>query len=68
MSTSAYVLGTTESIVRWYCFNINQPERPLPFELHVSLDLGKVPQFGDKKKALGAAQALGLKSWRYVRL
>jgi len=67
----AYVIGTTESTVRWYAFKHSErkdPAEPLAFELLDQLDLRKVMQAGDKATAKGWAQAAGLKIWRYVRI
>ena len=67
-STSTYVLGTTENIVRWYCFRVSDPNAGKNFELLDTLDLSRVPSFGDKETAKSAAKHLGLRTWRYVRL
>ena len=64
----SYILATTGDRVRWYRFDVLSIARPLPFELVDELDLSSVPQFGEKALAKAAAQALGLKGWRYVRL
>ncbi|QBP10111.1 hypothetical protein [Cupriavidus metallidurans] len=63
-----YILATTEEVVRWYKFKYNRDLEPGQFELVEKLDLKKVPLFGDKETAKLAAQALGLKTWRYVRI
>lgn len=63
-----YVLATTETVVRWYCFRHSRDLKEGEFELLEHLDLRRVPQFGDKETAKSAAQALGLKTWMYVRL
>lgn len=64
----SYVLATTESKVRWYKFPLPvQPESP-EFALVDRLDLHEVPCFGDKNSAKMAALALGLKTWRYVKV
>jgi len=63
----AYVLATTETIVRWYYFDsINI--QPGVFTLRVELNLSLIIQHADKSSARNAAKALGLKTWRYVRL
>jgi hypothetical protein len=64
----AYILATTESKVRWYKFEFDTTTKPRDFELLDILDLNLVPQFGDKTTAKNAAQALGLKTWRYVKI
>ena len=67
----AYVIATTENLVRGYAFKPDQrkdPADPLPFELLDRLDLGKVMLAGDKATAKHWAQAAGLKVWRYVRV
>lgn len=61
----SYVLGTTESKVRWYKFKFDQNLQEGQFELLNELDIGLVPVFNDKETAKQAAFALGLKSWRY---
>ena len=64
----AYVLGTTEDNVHWYAFKFAATLEEGQYELLDVLDLRRVPKFGDKQTAKDAAQALGLKTWRYVRL
>jgi hypothetical protein len=69
----AYLLATTESHVRWYVVRLKQPDDILAlkegqFELIDHLDLGVVPGFGNKDTAKRVAKALGLKTWRYVKL
>lgn len=68
-----YILATTESRVRWYVpkvhklddiFNLKEGE----FELLEELNLEIVPGFGNKETAKKVALAMGLKTWRYVRL
>jgi hypothetical protein len=64
-----YVLGTAGvQNVQWYSFNPNATLQPGQYELLDILDLRRVPQMGDKETAKTAALALGLKTWRYVRL
>lgn len=63
-----YILATTEDTVRWYMFRYDENLEPAQFELLEKLDLRQVPHFGDKETAKLAAQALGLKTWKYVRL
>ncbi|SPA34056.1 conserved hypothetical protein [Cupriavidus taiwanensis] len=63
-----YLLATTEDVVRWYKFKYNRDLEPGQFELLDKLDLKQVPLFGDKETAKLAAQALGLKTWKYVRI
>lgn len=63
-----YVLATTENVLRWYKFKFNERTSPDNFSLQIELDLSVIPQFGDKETAKKAAEALGLKTWRYVRL
>lgn len=64
----AYVLATNEKIVRWYKFDFNPSLAPGKCELLDMLDLNEVPKFSDKETAKIAAQALGLKTWRYVKI
>ncbi|SPL69946.1 hypothetical protein [Acinetobacter stercoris] len=64
----SYVLATTESRVRWYKYNYDQNLKSGDFELLEVLDLREVPLLGDKATAKYAAKALGLKTWRYVKI
>ena len=68
MAEKTIILATTETQVRWYKFRYDTSLQAGQFELLDSLDLDQVPQFGDRKTALQAAQALGLKTWRYVQI
>jgi len=63
-----YILATTDETVRWYKFRYNGDLEPGQFELLDKLELKQVPHFADKETAKLAAQALGLKTWRYVRI
>ena len=63
-----YVLSTTENVLRWYKFEFNEHTNPASFTLQTELELAVIPQFNDKETAAKAASALGLKTWRYVRL
>ncbi|ALY01432.1 hypothetical protein AABF64_002083 [Acinetobacter baumannii] len=66
----SYVLATTEEKVRWYKYDL----KPLKaneigeYELLEVLDLRQVVKWADKASAKSAAQALGLKTWRYVKI
>ena len=51
-------------MVRWYAIAVNQKS----FELLDQLDLGRVIAYPDKTAARLAAQAIGLKTWRYVKI
>lgn len=69
----AYLLATTDFHVRWYVVRIKHPDDILglqegQFELMDHLDLRIVPGFGNKNTAKKAAKALGLKTWRCVKL
>ena len=64
----AYVLATTNDKVQWYQFDFGSNLKPSDYILLSELDLQKVPCFGDKESAKQAAQHLGLKSWRYVKI
>lgn len=64
----SYVLATTESKVRWYKFQVEKLLNEGDFELLDQLDLTQVPCFGDKETAKLMAKALGLKTWRYVKI
>lgn len=68
-----YILATTESRVRWYVPNIQKTADILSlkegdFHLLEELNLEIVPGFGNKETAKKVAVAIGLKTWRYVRL
>ncbi|QNX28683.1 hypothetical protein IC791_21520 (plasmid) [Acinetobacter seifertii] len=66
----SYILATTEDKVRWYKYDT----KPLKigeigkYELLDVLDLRQVVKWADKASAKSAAQALGLKTWRYVKI
>lgn len=64
----SYVLATTHSKVQWYKFDFNASLKEGEFTLLNELDLHEVPCFGDKETAKLAAKALGLKTWRYVKI
>ena len=59
-----YVLATTDSTVRWYAIASEWKS----FEMLDQLDLRRITGYGDKATAKAAAQAIGLKTWRYVKL
>ena len=59
-----YVLATTDKIVRWYCVARDWSS----FELLDQLDLTRIAGYHDKATARTVAQALGLKTWRYVKI
>lgn len=68
-----YILATTESRVRWYVPKIQKVEdifalKEGDFNLIEELNLEMVPGFGNKETAKRVAIAIGLKTWRYVRL
>ncbi len=64
----AYVLANTSDKVQWYQFDSGPNLKPGEYVLLNELDLQKVPCFGDKETAKQAAQCLGLKTWRYVKI
>lgn len=64
----AYFLATTEQVVRWYKVPIIGRTEPGGYELLDKLDLTQIQGYGDKDTAKSVALALGLKTWRYVRL
>lgn len=64
----AYILATTEEKVRWYKYKYDQNLNKGEFELIDILDLKVVPRLGDKAAAKDVAKALGLKTWRYVKI
>lgn len=71
---TSIVLATTESTVRWYVFDDGAAsawragDPPVPFTLSEVLDLRGRVLAGDKDTAKHWAKALGLSTWRYVRL
>lgn len=62
----SYVLATTENVVRWYVYDTTDAGKG--FELSNELDLKRVPMLADKMAAKKCAAALGLKTWRYVKV
>jgi len=64
----SYVLATTGSKVKWYKFKTSHHMEEGDYELLGELDLEQVPLFGDKSSAKSAALALGIKTWRYVKI
>lgn len=64
----SYIIATTHTKIRWYKFEVGHIRTDKTFELLDILDLSQVPQFGDKRSAKLAAQALGLSVWRYVKI
>ena len=62
----SYVLATKHDVVKWYVYSV--PIAEGQFQLSNQLDLKSVLLWGDKESAKGAAIALGLKTWRYVRI
>ena len=64
----SYVLATTETLVRYYEFEVASTAKAGDFSVNTELDLRRVPVFANKDSAKKAAMALGLKTWRYVKL
>lgn len=64
----SYVLATTERIIRWYSFDPNKELNDSNFTIIDKLDLNRVPQAPDKETAKLWAKAIGLKTWRYLKL
>ncbi len=66
----SYVLATTEEKVRWYKYDTKplKANEVAQYELLEVLDLRQVVKWGDKASAKSAAKALGLKTWRYVKI
>ena len=64
---ASYILATTTKIVGWYAFDTTKEINETCFSIIDKLDLSLVPVAGDKETAKLWAQAMGLKSWRYVR-
>jgi len=62
----SYILATTHDKVKWYRFSI--PPVKGSYELLNELDLTQVPYHKDEESAKKAAQALGLTTWRYVKV
>lgn len=71
---SSIELATTEIAVRWYSFDHaaasawRQGDPPIPFTLSEVLDLRGRGLAGDKDTAKHWAKAMGLTTWRYVRI
>lgn len=63
----AWILATTEQQKRWYLYDINTPNAG-EYQLLEQRDLNRLPLWPDKQAAKEAALALGLKTWRYVRI
>lgn len=61
----AYVLATTENVVRWYVYDTSSPN---VYELIDRLNLDQVPLAADKSTAKEWAKSLGLTTWRYVKI
>ena len=62
------VLGTTERRVRWYQETSADGNENVKFVLHDVLDLDSVSSWGTKEAEKLAAQKMGLKTWRYVKI
>jgi hypothetical protein len=64
----SYVLGTTDTVVRFY--KIGQPlgTASVNVELLDRLDTSEVTTFGNKESAKEAAIGIGLKTWRYIKI
>lgn len=63
----SYLLGTTTDLVEFYKFDIDKVKEG-KFTLTTELHLCSLNLFPDKDSAKRAAQALGLKTWRYIRV
>jgi hypothetical protein len=69
----AYLLATLGPVVQWYVMDINRDGGLSgfvkgDFDLVDILDLNVVPGFGDKETAKRVAIAIGLSTWRYVKM
>lgn len=69
----SFVLATTDSCVRWYAVKIHKIDdihnlKTGDFDLLNELNLALVPGFGNKDTAKQVAMAVGLKTWRYVKI
>jgi len=63
-----YVLATTEKIVRWYSYDSSQTDDKIDYTIIDQLDLNRVPRAATKAIAKSRAQAMGLNTWRYVKM
>jgi len=64
----SYIFATTENKIRWYKFISTSATKAGEYTLLDELIISEVLSFGDKAAAKNAAQLLGLKTWRYVRI
>lgn len=69
----AYVLATIGTKVQWYVVDTTRPGgisafSKNDFDLIDVLDLEVVPGFGNKDTAKKVAMAIGLTTWRYVKM
>jgi hypothetical protein len=69
----AYLLATIGTKVQWYVVDISRHGglsalSKGDFDLVDTLDLEVVPGFGDKDTAKRVAMAIGLTTWRYVKM
>lgn len=69
----AYLLATIGIKVQWYVVDTSRPGGISAFSkgdfyLADVLDLEAVPGFGNKDTAKKVAIAIGLKTWRYVKM
>lgn len=63
-----WVLATTDDKVKWYAYKHRGGLQKGEYVLLDQLDLKKVPLCGNKETAKQAANALGLTTWRYVKI
>ena len=69
----AYLLASIGTKVQWYVVDINNRAgisglQKGEFDLVEALDLDVVPGFGNKDTAKKVAIAIGLTTWRYVKM
>ena len=69
----AFILATIDAKVRWYVVPLKRVQdiqflEPGQFTLLDQLDLEVVPGFGNKGTAKKVALAIGLTTWRYVKM
>lgn len=69
----AYLLATIGTKLQWYVVDIGRRAgitglQKGEFDLVDVLDLEVVPGFGDKNTAKKVAMAIGLTTWRYVKM
>jgi len=64
----AYILGTTHPVIRFYVFTPNEQLNESAYSIIDTLDTTQIPMAGNKETAKTWAQAMGLKTWSYIKL